>query len=389
MTNFRPTDEAELADLLASALAREEPMELVAGGSKRGLGRPLQLPHMLDLSAFAGIRLYEPEELVLTAGAATPLAEIEAALAAKSQMLAFEPPDWRALLGSSARPQTLGGVLACNLAGPRRIRQGAARDHFLGFRGVSGRAEPFKAGGRVVKNVTGYDLPKLLAGSYGTLAALTEVTVKVLPRPETTRTLTISGCDDHAAQRAMAAALASPHEVSGAAHLPAERRTLLRLEGPLPSVEARAASLRQELAGFGVVDVLDDATSLALWRDVRDVQAFAAMSDRAVWRVSVAPSAGPDLVARVAAHCDARHVLDWGGGLVWLAVKDADDGGAAAIRGAFGEGHATLVRAPDALRASVPVFQPQPPTLAALTARVKDGFDPKRILNRGRMYREV
>ena len=135
--------------------------------------------------------------------------------------------------------------------------------------------------------------------------------------------------------------------------------------------------------------MLARSASLALWRDVRDVQAFAAMSDRAVWRVSVAPSAGPDLVAAVARKCDARHVLDWGGGLVWLAVKGADDGGAAAIRGALGEGHATLVRAPDALRASVPVFQPQPPTLAALTARVKDGFDPKRILNRGRMYREV
>ena len=389
MTNFRPTDEAALADILASALAREEPMELVAGGSKRGLGRPLQLPHRLDLSAFSGIRLYEPEELVLTAGAATPLAEIEAALAANNQMLAFEPPDWRALFGSGERQQTLGGVLACNLAGPRRIRQGAARDHFLGFRGVSGRAEPFKAGGRVVKNVTGYDLPKLMAGSHGTLAALTEVTVKVLPRPETTRTLAIAGCDDRTAQRAMVAALASPHEVGGAAHLPDERRTLLRLEGPPPSVEARVGSLRNELAEFGTVDVLDEAASLAAWRAVRDVQAFAAMSDCAVWRVSVAPSAGPDLVAAVSRQCDARHVLDWGGGLVWFAVRGAEDGGAAAIRGALGEGHATLVRAPDALRASVPVFQPQPPTLAALTARVKDGFDPRRILNRGRMYREL
>jgi glycolate oxidase FAD binding subunit len=188
----------------------------------------------------------------------------------------------------------------------------------------------------------------------------------------------------------MRAALNSPHEVSGAAHLPADARTLLRLEGPVPSVEARAASLRHDLAEFGAIEVLDDASSLAQWRAVRDVAPFLPLADRAVWRVSVPPTAGPDLVAGVARHCDALHLFDWGGGLVWLAVKGAEDGGAAAIRGALAEGgHATLIRAPDALRASIPVFQPQPPALAAVTARVKDGFDPRRILNRGRMYRDL
>lgn len=188
----------------------------------------------------------------------------------------------------------------------------------------------------------------------------------------------------------MSAALNSPHEVSGAAHLPGGARTLLRLEGPVPSVEARAASLRQELAEFGAVELLDDAASQAQWRAVRDVTPFVPLADRAVWRVSVPPSAGPDLVGRVARQCNARHVFDWGGGLVWLAVQGVEDGGAAAIRGALAEGgHATLIRAPDALRASVPVFQPQAPPLAALTARIKDGFDPRRILNRGRMYRDL
>jgi len=390
LSRFRPADAGELAAVVAAALAQEEPLELVAGGSKRGLGRPLQLPHVVDLSAFAGIRLYEPEELVLTAGAATPLDEIEAALEAKGQMLAFEPPDWRALYGGGGR-QTLGGVLACNLAGPRRIRQGAARDHFLGFDAVSGRGEAFKAGGRVVKNVTGYDLPKLMAGSYGTLAALTEVTVKVLPRPEATRTLVLAGLDDRAARRAMSAALNSSHEVGGAAHLPgAVARTLLRVEGPVPSVAARADALTLELASFGAVDVLGDGASLALWREVRDAAPFAALPERALWRVSVAPSDGPALVERIADKVDLRHFYDWGGGLVWLAVGGAEDGGAAAVRGALGAGgHATLVRAPDAVRAAVDVFQPQPAALAALTARVKDGFDPRRILNRGRMYRDL
>jgi glycolate oxidase FAD binding subunit len=394
LTDFRPTTAPELEAIVAEAVAREEPLELAAGGSKRGLGRPLQLPHRLDLSAFAGISLYEPEELVLTAGAATPMAAIEAALDEKRQMLAFEPPDWRALLGAAGTAPTIGGTLACNLAGPRRIRQGAARDHFLGFHAVSGRGEAFKAGGRVVKNVTGYDLPKLIAGSYGTLAALIEITVKVLPRPEATRTLVLKSLDDEAARRAMSAALGSSHEVSGAAHLPDAvsppgARTLLRLEGPGPSVEARVRALGEELASRGAIEVLGDGDSQAAWRAVRDATPFAAFSDRAVWRVSVAPTEGPAVAAQVAQTLDVRHFYDWGGGLVWLAVKGAEDGGAAVIRAAYASGHATLIRGSQALRLAVPVFEPQPPALAALAARVRDGFDPRHIFNRGRMVREA
>src|SRR5580658_9530388 len=244
MTRFVPTSLDELRDAIATALAAEEPVELVAGGTKRGLGRPLQTPHVLDLNRLSGIRDYAPSELVLTAGAATPLTAIDRALNAAGQMLAFEPPDWRGLLGQVHGSQTLGGVIACNLSGPRRIKAGAARDHFLGFHAVSGRAEIFKAGGKVVKNVTGYDLPKLMAGSYGTLAALAEVTVKVLPRPETAATVLIAAAPDEAVP-VMSAALGSPHEVSGAAYLPAgvpRRASLpasgvvaLRVEGPAPS----------------------------------------------------------------------------------------------------------------------------------------------------------
>jgi len=397
VTRFRPSDERELVDIVAAAVAHEEPLEIVAGGSKRGLGRPLQTPHTLDVSAFSGIGAYEPEELVLTAAAATPMAEIETAVDKAGQMLAFEPPDWRALLGSGDASPTLGGALACNLTGPRRIKQGAARDHFLGFRGVSGRGEAFKAGGRVVKNVTGYDLCKLLAGSYGTLAVLTEVTLKVLPRPEDTRSILVGGLDDATAQRAMGDALNSPHEVSGAAHLPRgasgkdKPLTLLRLEGPEPSVAARAAALTVELAGFGAIAEARDVDSVRLWRGLRDAAPFAAVGECAVWRVSVPPVAGPSLAAAVAQHLDARHFLDWGGGLVWLAIAGAEDGGAAAIRGALevSGGHATLIRGAPALRAAVPVFQPLPPALAALTRRVKESFDPKRVLNRGRMYPEL
>jgi glycolate oxidase FAD binding subunit len=397
MSTFRPGDERQLSEIVAAALAREEPLEIVAGGSKRALGRPLQTPHTLDMSAFSGIRSYEPEELVLTAGAATPMHVIEAALAERGQMLAFEPADWRQLLGSAAAEPTLGGVTAANLSGPRRIKAGAARDHLLGFRGVSGRAEAFKAGGRVVKNVTGYDLCKLMAGSYGTLAALTELTLKVLPRPEAECSLLLSGLDDATATRAMTAALNSPHEVSGAAHLPrgtdlaVRPLTVVRLEGPAPSVAARAAALAAELAAFGPVDEMREAASRDLWRAARDVAPFAREPQRTVWRVSVAPSAGAGLAAELARRVDHHHFFDWGGGLVWIAVKDAIDGGAAAIRAAVARvgGHATLVRGADAIRAAVPVFEPQPPALAALSRRVKESFDPRRILNRGRLYADL
>lgn len=395
MTRFRPSDEADLVAIVQQALASEEPLELIAGGSKRGLGRPLQVQHVLDLGGFSGIRDYEPEELVLTAGAATPLSEIETALDGARQMLAFEPGDWRALLGTSAEASTLGGAIACNLAGPRRIRQGAARDHFLGFHAVSGLGEAFKAGGRVVKNVTGYDLSKLMAGSYGTLAALTEISVKVLPRPEATRTVVLSDLDAGQALTAMTQALNSAHELTAAAHLPAEvasggrAMTLARVEGPAPSVEARAAALRRELASYGDAEITGDDVSLELWREIRDAAPLASLTDRAIWRVSVAPSTAPALIATLGKKLDLRYFLDWGGGLVWLAVPPAQDAGAAIIRSAIGGGHATLIRASDAIRAAVSVFQPQAREVAALSARVKESFDPKRLFNRGRMYREL
>ncbi|HWB48214.1 MAG TPA: FAD-binding protein [Stellaceae bacterium] len=396
MTRFVPTSIDELREAIAAALAAAEPVELVAGGTKRGLGRPLQTPHVVDLTRLSGIRDYAPSELVLTAGAATPLTAVDRALNAAGQMLAFEPPDWRGLLGQVHGSPTLGGILACNLSGPRRLKAGAARDHFLGFTAVSGRAEAFKAGGKVVKNVTGYDLPKLLAGSYGTLAALAEVTVKVLPRPETAATVLVTGVAPDDAARLMAAALGSPHEVSGAAFIPAAAPraaplpaatgvVALRIEGPAPSVAFRRDALCQELAG-GEKLALGDADTAALWRDIGNAAPLAGLADRAVWRLSVAPSRGAEVAQIIAHQVDAVWFLDWGGGLVWLAVPEPGDGGAAVIRGAVaGQGHATLIRGTPALRAAVPVFQPQPAPLATLSRRVKEGFDPRHILNPGRM----
>jgi len=401
LTRFAPTSIDELRETIGAALAAEEPVELVAGGTKRGLGRPLQTPHLVDLTRLSGIRDYAPNELVLTAGASTPLPAIDRALAAAGQMLAFEPPDWRALLGQAHGSQTLGGILACNLSGPRRVKAGAARDHFLGFTAVSGRAEVFKAGGRVVKNVTGYDLPKLMAGSYGTLAALVEVTVKVLPQPETAATVMVCGVSPDDAARLMSAALGSPHEVSGAAYLPpaTPRRAplpaatgivALRVEGPEPSVAFRRDTLIAELAGGGETVSLGDADTTALWRDIGNVAPLTGLGDRAVWRLSVAPSRGAEVAQTIARQLDALWFLDWSGGLVWLAVIEPGDAGATVIRAAVGgQGHATLVRGSPGLRAAVPVFEPQPGPLAALSRRIKEGFDPRYILNPGRMVEGV
>ncbi len=410
MTRVAPADLGELRDAIGEALAAEEPLELTAGATKHGLGRPLQLPRTLDLSGLAGIRDYQPSELVLTAGAATPLDEIEAALSSARQMLAFEPPDWAELLALPALAvgrSTLGGALACNLSGPRRIKAGAARDHFLGFRGVSGRGEVFKAGGKVVKNVTGYDLCKLMAGSYGTLAALEEVTVRVLPLPEVICTVMLCGLDPGAAVKRLTRALALPHEVSGAAYLPSSLAAAsaplsglsgvaaLRLEGPLPSVAFRREQLLAELASDCEWAVLEPEASSAFWRSIRDAVPLSRPGDRTLWRVSAAPSRGAELGEAITRGLDAEWYLDWGGGLIWVAVAGAEDGGAEVIRAAIrgqdgrGTGHATLIRGSPALRRAVPVFEPQPPPLAALAARIKDGFDPRRILNPGRMVEGV
>jgi glycolate oxidase FAD binding subunit len=376
----KPGSEAELAQLVAQA---EAPFEIIGTGTKRGLGRPVQAARTLDLSAFAEIAAYEPEELILEAGAGTRLAEIEALIAARGQQLAFEPPDLSRLLGSP-HSGTLGGLMACNLAGPRRIKAGAARDHVLGIRGVSGRGEVFMAGARVVKNVTGYDLPKLMTGSYGTLAALTSITVKVLPRPETEETILVEGLDDTAAVSVMSLAMQSACEVSGAAHVPGEG-TFLRLEGIAASVAARRDGLAKLLAR--PVQILAAKASSTIWQRIRDVQMLAGTPDRQVWRLSVTPSDAPGLLAKLRESMDLRYVLDWAGGLIWLDVPSTEDAGSAVIRGAMRSGHATLMRAPEGVRAAVDVFHPQAPALAALSARVKDSFDPRHLFNPGRMSR--
>lgn len=397
---LKPRDGKEVEEAVRWALANEKPIEITGQGTKRAIGRPSQTDLTLDLSGLSGVTLYEPAELVLSARAGTPLAEIETLLEKNNQELAFEPMDYGPLLGGEANGGTLGGVIAANLSGPRRIKAGAARDHFLGVTAVTGRGETIKSGGRVVKNVTGYDLCKLLAGSWGTLAAMTDVTIKVLPKAETEATVLLTGLDDVRACVAMAAAMASSCDVSGAAHLPdhvaswfdglpkPEASTVLRLEGFAPSVAHRKEALAALLKVFGPVTLLDEKDSRSLWRSIRDVKPFSseAVRKRPLWRISVAPSHGHEIARAITPA--AQMFYDWGGGLVWLAMPFAGEPDAAAIRSAVAAvgGHATLVRAPASVRASVDVFAPEEPAVRALGKRVKESFDPKGVLNPGRMW---
>ena len=391
MTIINPRDEHEACAAVAEAAAGGVPLAIAGSGTKAAIGRPAQSERTLSAAALTGVTLYEPAELVIGARAGTPLSEVERTLAEKGQQLTFEPIDYRPLLGSTGEP-TIGGVGAANLSGPRRIQAGAARDSLIGVRFVNGRAEVIKNGGRVMKNVTGLDLVKLMGGSWGTLGFLTELTFKVLPRPERAKTLVLRGLDEAEAAAAMSAALGSPFEVTGAAHFPAGLRggaqTLIRLEGFAYSVDYRGGELRRLFRRYDV-DMVEGEASVALWRSVRDVAPFAAdVSGEAVWRISTAPTKGHLFTAIVARGLQCRWFYDWGGGLVWLACEPGQDAGAAVVRAAVAEtgGHATLVRAPAEIRAAIDVFEPLSEPLRRLTAGIKASLDPAGIFSPGRMY---
>jgi len=402
-------DAADVEAAVRAAIANEQPLEIIGHGSKRLIGQPMATNAVLDMSALNAVTSYEPNELIITVEAGAPLSDVLSLIDSKSQQFAFEPVDTSALLGTPPLG-TIGGTIGAGLAGPRRIKAGGVRDHLLGAHAVSGFGDSFKTGGRVVKNVTGYDLCKLLAGSWGTLAVMTEVTLKVMPRPESERTLVLRGLDDLAANRAMTMALGSPFDVSGAAHLPASRLrtdvggldqlgsapreavTLLRLEGTAASAAHRAAALGKSLEVFGTAQMLQDAASAVIWSSVRDVRPFAvagALGAWPVWRIVCPPASGGALGQALARDTGGEVIYDWGGGLIWAALPPKPDAQAALVRQrveAVG-GHATLLRASDEVRHQVDVFHPQAKGLAALGERVRLSFDPKTILNRGRLRR--
>ena len=401
----------DITEALRWARDGDRALEIFAGGSKRAIGRPVKNAHRLCVKALDGILLYQPEELVISARAATPMSEISATLAAKGQRLAFEPPDWGALFSDGTRRgDTIGGIIGGNLSGPRRIAAGAARDHVLGFQAISGRGVGFQAGGRVVKNVTGYDLPKLMAGSWGTLAVLHEITLKTMPAPESVQSLFLHGLDDSVAVQVMERALSQNHGVNGAAHLPAqaarywpelnaqETLTALRVEGPARAAAAAISELGKLFESATRLTAIDHETSVQFWKSIRDVELFAAHSGESpppppLWRILSPPSLAASVAAQLSVALeDMIYFMDWGGGLIWLTHEAQDEESfvqkADHIRNICVDNgaEAVLIRADGAARERIGFFPPLAQPMAALTARIKQAFDPKAILNPGRLY---
>lgn len=382
--------EAEIAATVADAAAAREPLLIQGNATKAGMLRTVQATRVLSTAALTGITLYSPSELIISARAGTPVAEVETALAEKGQQLTAEPPDLSRIFGSNGKPQTIGGVTATNLSGPRRVAWGAMRDHVMGIRAVTGQGEIIHSGGRVLKNVTGLDLCKLFTGSHGTLGVITEVTLKVLPAAETSATLVLPVPDARRGVALLSTALGSPYGVSGAAWLPSldgfnGSVALVRIEDFMTSVSYRSEKLRREMNVAGS-EILDAPASRAIWAAVRDVVALSARATDAIWRVSVRPSAGPDILDAVAS-AGVSGLLDWGGGLVWLsgpATVDAHDKVTAAVRATGGTW--MVMRGPDSLRNAVEVVPTEAPALAAIARRVKQSLDPAGILNPGRLY---
>ncbi len=398
MSTLAPPDEAALADIVRQAYETRAPLAVRGGGTLENMLRPVQAAQTVRMDCCTGITLQSPQELVIAARAGTTLRDLQAALAADHQHIIAEPPDYARLMGASGTP-TLGGVVASNLSGPRRIAAGAMRDHVLGVRAVNGTGDVIVSGGRVLKNVTGLDLCKLLAGSHGTLAVLTEITLKVLPAAESSASVVLRGVGPEAAVAALSAALGSPFGVSGAAYLPASAAAqlgetapiaLARIEDFATSVTYRADRLRSLLAPFAdTIDIWQQASSTAAWAAIRDADVLAAAPDDAVWRVSVRPSCGPQVLAAARA-AGGDGYLDWGGGLLLLAGPATPAMHGAIMDAARAAGGVwTLLRAPAPLRAEVPVIPPEAPALAALTRRVKAAMDPGGILNPGRLFAGV
>ena len=389
---------------MIARLAREKRgMEVVGHGALRNTGRAAKSDVVLTTSGLKGVTLYEPTELVMSARAGTPLFEIEAVLAARGQMLAFEPIDLGPATGAPGGALSIGGVFATNFSGSRRISAGSARDNLLGVRAVNGRAELFKSGGRVMKNVTGLDVARGLTGSWGTLAVMTEVTFKVAPLPQTIQTLAFLGLPDDLAVEALIAAMKTPLEVSGAVHLPkncaarirtpklkglGQSLTLLRLETFAAAIDQRKEKLKAALKVYGAPIELDPEETFSLWSEFRSLSMMPFSTDTSLWRISTLPTKAPEIVFAIQKFMDSVAFYDWSGALIWLEVPAAADAGAADVRRAVATrgGHATLIRAEPEVRSVVDVFEPLKPEIERLTRGIKSAFDPSGLLNRGRMY---
>jgi glycolate oxidase FAD binding subunit len=403
---YMPSDEAELSSFVEAARAGSHPLEVCGFRSKREAGRPVNPAAVVSTAKLSGITFYEPGELVISAKAGTPLHEVEAELASKNQELPFEPADFSRLYGPDPLAASLGSVAALNISGPRRILRGAARDYLLGIRAVNGEGVSIKAGGRVKKNVTGVDLAKGLCGSWGTLAVLTELTFKVLPKAREAQSIVFFGLSDEAGVGVMSEAMGTPYEVSGTIHLHGSLAgrlsdaeiasgnmplTALRVEGAPESVAYRMEKLRRRLSPFGETYGLDHQRSRNFWADIRSLAFLSANFERPLWRITVAPSKAAQIVRALSAFFDLSAAYEWSGGLLWLETPPSSEASVTELRRVLAEFEADsmLMRAPRPVRSSIEVFHPLPLTKMKLVQAIKKAFDPAGVLNPGRMYAGV
>ena len=403
-----PQNEIEVSNFIKKFYKSNVPIELIGSGSKRKIGKPLQCSKTLSLTKLNGIIEYLPEELYIKVKACTSIQQIEEELKKNKQQLAFEPIDFGYLFNGKSNCGTAAGQVACNISGSRRFKVGSVRDHVLGFRGVNGKGEIIKSGGNVVKNVTGYDLSKLVCGSYGTLIALTEITFKVLPAPEVSKTLIIHDQKIEAATFLLEQAISSSNDVSGAAFFPIEPKvpgcvmniektfklndlkyggslTTIRIEGSKKSINLRIQNLIDELkiVNFNI-SILDTYQSEIFWNKVKSLEFFSSSKNN-ILRIVIPPSECVQLVYQLSNKF--KYYLDWGGALMWMEAFELSEEMFESIRKKVVKhgGYVTMIKNSDYLPYVEDVFTINRGRFD-ISQNIKKSFDPKRILNPGKMY---
>ena len=398
---FKPSTREEIVEIVKNCYKKNIPLEISGLQSKNKIGRNFQSEKTLDLSNYKGIIDYKPEELYIKVKAGTSIKQIEDELKKNNQQLAFEPNDFGYLFKGESNSGSIGGVVACNFAGPRRFKVGSVRDHLLGFQGVNGKGETIKSGGTVVKNVTGYDLCKILSGSFGTLTILTEISIKVLPKPETSKTLIIKNPHIKKALGYLGLSLSSSTDPSGGAFYPDYfgksfilndlthdgGLTGIRIEGPTNSVDQRIDRLSKELTLLNdEFSILDPVQSEIFWTKTKNLEVFKNSKSNLI-RIVVPISETLQVIQKLKKKDDTNYFLDWGGSLIWMAFEQINSKIIEEIKEItkYHKGYYTLIKLEEDLKASADIFTIDP-IKYKISEKIKKSFDPRRIFNPGKMY---
>ena len=397
---FNPSSREEIAEIIRNCYKKNIPLEINGSKSKNKIGRNFQAEKTLDLTSYSGIIDYKPEELYIKVKAGTPINSIIEELDKHDQQLAFEPVDFGFLFNGKSNNGTIGGVISCNFAGPRRFKVGSARDHLLGFQGINGKGEIIKSGGTVVKNVTGYDLCKLISGSFGTLSVLTELSVKVLPKPQTSKTLIINNPHIKKAIEYLGTALSSPSDPSGGVFYPEQfdqsftfndlthkgALTAIRIEGPSNSVDHRIKNLSAELGLLeNEYSILESVQTKIFWNKTKNLEIFS-NSKKNLLRIVVPISETLSVLQKMKPY-EINYFLDWGGSLIWVELEKISLKILREIKDITQQhsGYFTIIKVEEDLKASADVFTIDP-IKYKISEKIKKSFDPKRIFNPGKMY---